>query len=112
MPDLIEGAVVWVEFDPIRGREQGGRQPALVVATQDYLDAVTTLAIVLPVTSRDHGWLNHVELTGRTGLSSTSWAMTEQPRTIARERIVRAVGLVDDLCLSKVRVHLRDYFGS
>jgi len=111
MVDLIEGAVVWVELDPIRGREQGGRRPALVVSTQEYLDAVTTLAIVLPVTNRDRGWRNHIELTGRTGLPSASWAMTEQPRTIARERIARVVGVVDDSCLAEVRVHLRDYFG-
>lgn len=112
MVDLVEGAVVWVEFDPIRGREQGGHRPALVVATQEYLDAVTTLAIVLPVTSRDRGWRNHVELTGRTGLRSTSWAMTEQSRIIARERIVRVVGVVDDPCLAEVRLYLRDYFGT
>lgn len=111
MADLIEGAVVWVEFDPVRGREQAGHRPALVVSTQQYLNAVTTLAIVLPVTSRDRGWRNHVELTGRTGLSSTSWAMTEQPRTIARERIIRVAGVVDDPSLAEVRLYLRDYLG-
>lgn len=109
MVDLVEGAVVWVEFDPIRGREQGGHRPAIVISTQEYLNAVTTLAIVLPVTSRDRGWRNHVELTGRPGLPSTSWAMTEQPRTIARERIARVVGVVDDPCLAEVRLYLRDY---
>lgn len=108
MVDLTEGAVVWAEFDAVRGREQGGHQPALVVSTQDYLDGVSTLAIVLPVTSRDRGWRNYVELTGRPGLPSTSWAMTEQPRTIARERIARTVGLVNDSCLAEVRVYLRD----
>lgn len=111
MVDLIEGAVVWVEFDPVRGREQGGHRPALVVSTQNYLEAVTTLAIVLPVTTRERGWPNHVGLTGRTGLLSPSWAMTEQPRTIARERIVRVVGVVDDPCLAAVRLYLGDYLG-
>src|SRR5690606_27713190 len=95
MVDLIEGAVVWVELDPMRGREQGGRRPALVVSTQEYLDAVTTLAVVLPVTNRDRGWRNHIELTGRTVLPYPSLAMTEQSRSIAREWIARVVGLVD-----------------
>ena len=35
--------------------------------------------------------------------------MTEQPRTIARERIARVVGVVDDPCLAEVRLYLRDY---
>ena|SRR5690554_5817230 len=111
MVDLVEGAVVWMEFGPVRGREQGGHRPAVVVSTQEYLDAVTTLAIVLPVTSRNRGWANHVALTGRTGLSSPCWAMTEQPRTVARERILRVAGVVDDSCLVDVRLYLRDYFG-
>lgn len=111
MVDLVEGAVVWMEFDPVRGREQGGHRPAVVVSTQEYLDTATTLAIVLPVTSRDRGWRNHAPLTGRTGLPSPSWAMTEQPRTIARERIVRVVGVVDDRCLEEARIYLRDYLG-
>lgn len=111
MIDLVEGAVVWADFDPARGREQGGLRPALIISTQEYLDSVTTRAIVLPVTSRDRGWRNHAELTGRTGLPSTSWAMTEQPRTVARERIVRVAGVVDDRCLAEVRLYLRDYLG-
>lgn len=111
LAELVEGAVIWVEFDPVRGREQGGHRPALVVSTQDYLEAVTTLAIVLPVTSRNRGWSNHVELTGRTGLPVTSWALTEQPRTIARDRITRTIGAVDNACLAEIRRYLRDYLG-
>ncbi|MHA6669796.1 hypothetical protein ACX3O0_13105 [Homoserinimonas sp. A447] len=38
--------------------------------------------------------------------------MTEQPRTIARERIARVVGVVDDSCLAEVRLYLRDYMGT
>lgn len=69
------------------------------------------MAIVIPVTSRDRGWPNHVALTGRTGLNEDSWAITEQPCTIARERITRMVGAVDDDCLTEVRLYLRDDLG-
>lgn len=35
--------------------------------------------------------------------------MTEQPRTIARTRLVRLVGAVDRECLDRIRVYLRDF---
>jgi len=106
---LWRGAVAWADLDPVRGREQAGTRPVLVVASAGYLAAVTALAIVLPVTTTDRGWPNHVRLRGSTGLDRPSWAMTEQPRTLARERLVRVVGLVDDETLAGVDVYLRDF---
>ena len=57
----------------------------------------------------DRGWPNHVPLRGAHGLDRPSWAMTEQFRTIARDRIRDVVGLVDDTTLSDVDVYLRDF---
>lgn len=60
------GSVVWAVLDPASGREQARRRPVVVVAAEDYLDAVTTL-VVVPVTTVDRGWPNHVLLRGGTG---------------------------------------------
>ena len=57
----------------------------------------------------DRGWPNHVPLRGAHGLDRPSWAMAEQLRTIARDRIRDVVGLVDDATLSDVDVYLRDF---
>ena len=83
----------------------------MVVASDDYLGAVTTLVIVVPVTSVDRGWPNHVLLQGRTGLDRPSWAMTEQPRTIDRGRVRGVAGQVDAATAAAVDVHLRDFLG-
>ncbi len=108
---LWRGSVCWAELDPTRGREQGGRRPVLVVASQSYLDVVTTLALVVPVTTVDRGWPNHVPLRGVTGLGRESWAMTEQIRTVARDRLVGVAGVVDDATLAGVSVYLADFLG-
>lgn len=108
---LVTGSVVWVDLAPTRGREQDGRRPAVVVAGAGYLAAVTSLVILLPVTTVDRGWPNHVRLRGAVGLDRPSWAMTEQIRTVARERITRVVGVVDDATVSDVQVYLRDFLG-
>jgi mRNA interferase MazF len=101
--------VAWADLAPTRGREQDGRRPVLVVASAGYLTTVTALVIVLPVTTVDRGWPNHVPLRGATGLERPSWAMTEQPRTLSRDRLGEPVGMVDDATLHAVDVWLRDF---
>lgn len=50
------------------GREQGGQWPAIMVPSNEYLAAVDTEILVVPVTSRSPAWPNHVPLTGPTQL--------------------------------------------
>ncbi len=45
------GDLVWTDFDPTLGREQGGMRPALVISAAAF-SAMTGLAIVCPITSR------------------------------------------------------------
>jgi mRNA interferase MazF len=110
MSELRRGSVVWLNLDPTRGREQAGKRPGLVVASDGYLATATSLAIVVPVSARDRGWPNHVRLRGsRLGLDQPSFAMTEQPRTIDRQRITSVTGLVDDATMREVDLWLRDF---
>lgn len=107
--ELAPGSIAWATLEPVQGREQGGHRPVLVVASAGYLDAVTTLAIVLPVTTVNRGWPNHVRLVGPTGLDHPSWAMTEQPRTLSRGRLTGVAGRVSQSCLDEVRRWLGDF---
>ena len=101
------GDVVWVELAPARGREQSGRRPAVVVSSLDHLQAATSLITVLPATSRDRGWPNHVALEGPVELAGVTLAMTEQVRTIARERVVGSAGSVNSDCLADITAWVR-----
>ena len=110
LTDLRRGIVVWAELDPARGRKQAGRRPALVVASDLYLEQADTLAIVLPGTSRDRGWPNHVLLQGPDlSLAKPTFAMTEQPRTVTRDRLVGVIGVVDAGVMREVDRWLRDF---
>lgn len=105
----MPGAVIWVDLDPSVGREQAGRRPAVVVSSALHLEVVTTLVAVVPVTTVDRGWSNHVQVEGATGLAVDSYAMTEQVRTIARDRIAAVSGAVDASTLAAVRWWMRDF---
>ena len=107
--ELAPGTIAWASLAPVRGRDQGGHRPVLVVASTGYLDAVTTLVIALPVTTSDRGWPNHVAVKGPSGLDRPSWVMTEQPRTLARDRLTGIAGSVNPECLAAVRMWLGDF---
>jgi len=100
--DLYAGRVVWSDLDPSVGHEQGGRRPCVVVSSTDFTDAIARMAILVPCTTRDRGWINHVRLAGDTGLTATTFAITEQPRTVSVRRVDSVAGYVDDQCLTEI----------
>lgn len=109
-PELRRGMVVWAELDPVRGREQAGRRPVLVVSSNLYLEQADPLAIIVPCTTRDRGWPNHVKLRGDdVDLPGDTYAMTEQPRTVTRERLFDTAGMIDVEAMREVDGWLRDF---
>ncbi|TFH53033.1 type II toxin-antitoxin system PemK/MazF family toxin [Actinomyces viscosus] len=103
------GEVWWALPDPAVGREQSGRRPVLVVSNERFHTTVTTLVVVVPVTTKDRGWPNHVELNAGVRMKQRSFAMTEQVRTISRQRLTKKIGVVEEPVLQNVREWLVDY---
>ncbi|UJP08715.1 type II toxin-antitoxin system PemK/MazF family toxin [Microbacterium sp. KUDC0406] len=106
MTNLTPGDIVWMSPDGAVGREQRGRRPAVVVVASEFLTLVDSLALVVPVTSRDRGWPNHIPLRG---LPGPSWAMTEQLRVISRERLHDIVGVAGDDEMQRIRYWLKRF---
>ena len=96
---ILSGDILWAELGVGVGREQSGRRPVVVVSSNEYLAAVGSLLLAVPVTSRDCGWPNHVILTGPTAPERRGYTMTEQVKSIPRERIVGVAGSIDHDCL-------------
>lgn len=65
------GDLVWLDFSPSRGSEQGGHRPALVVSAR-RLTEVTSLAIVCPITSQPKGYPTNVPVVGVRDAASRS----------------------------------------
>ena len=66
VPD--QGDLIWFDFDPQAGHEQGGRRPAVVLSPKAY-NQVIGLALVCPVTSREKGYPFEVKLSGNLPIS-------------------------------------------
>ena len=96
------GQIVWVKFDLVAGREQGGRRSAVVISSVEHIRAATTLVTLVPCTTKDRNWRNYIRLTGPTGLPQHTFAMTEQQRTISRTRIKSGDDDVDASCPTQI----------
>lgn len=85
-PPIEPGHVWFVDFDPVRGREQGKDLPALVVSSRFHLDlTMGHLVSVLPLTSLERrGWMHRVPVA-----SGGGWVITEQIRTVSADRFRR-----------------------
>ncbi|QJE72322.1 mRNA-degrading endonuclease [Aerophototrophica crusticola] len=84
------GDLVWTDFDPRPGREQGGRRPALVISPAAFWDA-SRFAIVCPITSRIRPFGSSVVLPE--GLPIQGEILTSHVRSIdTLARPVRPVG--------------------
>lgn len=98
--------MLWVSLDAPVGREQTGRRPAVVIAGSECLRLVDTLAVIVPITSVDRGWPNHIPVPG---LPGPSWAMTEQLRAVSRERLHGHLGHADAATLRRIRNWVGDF---
>ena len=109
MPSARQGEVWFAALDLVEGREQAGRRPVLIVSVDQLGTGPSQLAIVAPLTSRDHAQRIHVGVEPpEGGVRSPSWIMPEQVRSIARTRLVERRGQVRPNTLEQVlhRVHL------
>ncbi|TDR94876.1 type II toxin-antitoxin system PemK/MazF family toxin [Enterovirga rhinocerotis] len=90
IPVLEPGDLIWTDFDPIAGREQSGRRPALVVSVRPFNDA-TGFLIVCPISSRVRPFPTSVVLPD--GLPVAGEILLSAVRSIdALARPVRPVG--------------------
>jgi len=106
---LTSGALWLADLGSGVGREQHGKRPVVVLSNRWHIRAVDQLVIIAPCTSRDRNWPNHVAITGSTILTTPTFAMTEQVRTISRERLLRNLGAVDDAVMDEIHQWVSDW---
>lgn len=98
------GELWWVDLGGGIGREQQGFRPALIISNSKYQEIVDSMIVLLPCTTRRRGWPNHVPIQGTLALGRNTFAMTEQLRSVARERLIRKVGQADETTMTEVGI--------
>lgn len=107
-PKHRRGEVWWADLSPVRGHEQAGRRPVLVVSDDAYNQSALDMAFVVPLTRTLRSWPSRVRIDPPEGaVTAPSELMCDQLRAIAAERLERRLGMVDAEALERVTAILR-----
>ena len=91
MARILRGEVRWADLEPVRGREQAGKRPVLILS-QDVFNERSGTVIAVALTSQEpHAGFPLTLESKAAGLPKRSWIKVSQIRTLATERIGRRV---------------------
>lgn len=94
MARILRGDVLWAALDPVRGREQAGRRPVLVLSHEVFNErSGTVIAVAISSEAPRAGYPLTVAL-GSEELPKKSWVKVSQIRTLSTARLGRRIGRV------------------
>ena len=111
MAGILRGEIRWADLNPVKGREQAGFRPVLIIS-QDIFNERSGTVIALAITSQPQRAkfpltfvLNSADLPKR------SWVKISQIRTLAVERIGKKISKVQPQELSQIIDGLNEIVG-
>ncbi len=105
---VLRGEIWLAELNPIRGSEQAGTRPVLVMQT-NAINRFTTTVLAIPFTTnlRRASLPSCIQVAeGGGGLSSESVALCHQLRVLDKTRLTKRLGEVGDATLEKIETCL------
>jgi len=109
---ILRGEIRWANLNPIRGREQAGLRPVLVLSHDVFNErSGTVIAVALTSQPQRAGFPLTLELQAAK-LPKRSWVKISQIRTLSVERIGAKLGRVSPEDISQVVEGLNEIIGS
>jgi len=111
-PRPRRGEVWWMDPDPVRGHEQGGRRPAVVVSVDRLNRSRIGLVVACPLTRSEAPRLLRVPIDPpEANLRDPSYVLVEHVRSISVERLGTRIGRVRPATAAAIDDRLRRVFG-
>jgi mRNA interferase MazF len=112
MARILRGDIVWADLNPIKGSEQAGQRPVLVLS-QDVFNERSGTVIAVAITSQppQAGFPLSLELT-HPRLPKKSWVKISQIRTLSVQRLGRRLGRASAEELGRVIEGLNEIVGA
>ena len=111
MARVLRGEVRWADLNPVRGHEQAGERPILILSHDVFNErSGTVIAVALTSQEPRAGYPLTLELT-TPKLPKRSWVKTSQIRTLSTERIGKRLGRASDEELAAVVEGLFEIIG-
>ena len=95
MARILRGEIYWADLNPVRGREQAGLRPVLILS-HDLFNRKSETVIAMAITSQAQkaGFPLTVALPADM-MPKPSWVKISQIRTISADRLGKRIAAVD-----------------
>ena len=112
MAQILRGDIRWADLNPVRGREQAGIRPVLILS-HDIFNERSGTVIAVAITSQPQraGFPLTLELE-TIDLPKHSWVKISQIRTLTVERIGKRIGRVTPEELDQIVEGLNEIIGT
>lgn len=111
MARILRGEIRWANLNPVRGREQAGLRPVLILSHDVFNErSGTVIAVALTSQPQRAGFPLTFELQAAK-LPKRSWVKISQIRTLAAERIGTRLGRASPEEIAQVVEGLNEIIG-
>jgi mRNA interferase MazF len=111
MARILRGDIVWADLNLVKGHEQAGLRPALILSPEIFNDrSGTVIAMALTSQPQKAGFPLTMEITS-VSLPKPTWVKISQIRTLSIERLGKRMGHVSDEEMSQIVEGLNEIIG-
>ena len=111
MARILRGEIRWADLNPVRGHEQAGMRPVLVLSHDVFNErSGTVIAVALTSQEPRAGFPLTLESNAQ-GLPKRSWVRVSQIRTLSVERIGRRLARASEEEVDRVVEGLNEIVG-
>lgn len=111
MARILRGDILWADLNPVKGYEQAGLRPVLILSPQVFNErSGTVIALALTSQPQKAGFPLVMEITS-VALPKPTWVKISQIRTLSVERLGKRMGHVSDDEMSQIVEGLNEIIG-
>ena len=112
MARILRGDIYWADLNPVRGSEQAGLRPVVILSNDVFNQhSGTVIAVALTSQPQRAGFPLTLELTG-SPLPKRSWVKISQIRTLSVKRLGKKIGSVTPEELDQIVEGLNEILGA
>lgn len=111
MARILRGDIVWANLNPVKGHEQAGQRPVLILSPEIFnARSGTVIAMALTSQPQKAGFPLTMEVAS-VALPKPTWVKISQIRTLSVERLGKRIGHVSDDEMSQIVEGLNEIIG-
>jgi mRNA interferase MazF len=108
---ILRGEIRWADLNPVRGREQAGQRPVVILSHDVFNERSGTVIAVAMTSQEPRAGFPLTIKSKAAGLSKRSWLKISQIRTLSVDRIGRRIAHASEEELARVLQGLIEILG-